>query len=63
VANKVSELIDRQQRDKVQLITIITRSVAVILSLDVLKCDITANEGRQDGHIRGLKAMPQSLCD
>jgi len=26
-------------------------------------CDITANEGRQDGHITGLKATLQSLCD
>ena len=47
----------------VQLMSIIPQSVAVSLSLHVPKCDITANEGRQDGHIRGLKATLQSLCD
>jgi len=63
VANKVSELIDRQQQDKVQIMAIIPRSVAVILSLNVPQCDITANEGRQDGHIWGMKATLQSRCD
>jgi len=33
------------------------------LSLDVLKCDITIHEERQDGHIRGMKATLQSRCD
>jgi len=56
-------MIDQQERDKVQLMTIIPQSVAVSLPLDVPKCDITTNEGRPDGHIRRLKATLQSLCD
>jgi len=41
LANKVSEMTDQRERDKVP---IIPRSAEVSLSIDVPKCDVTANE-------------------
>ena len=51
------------EKTVVQLMSIIPQSVAVSLSLHIPNCDITANERRQDGYIRGLKTTLQSLCD
>jgi len=56
-------MIDWQERDKVQMMTIIPRSAEVSLPIDVPKCNMTANEVLQDRHRNGLKAMLQSLYD
>ena len=56
-------MIDRQERDKVQIVTIIPRSAVVSLPIDVPRYDMTANELLQNRHSNGLNAMLQLLCD
>jgi len=50
LANKVSVMIDQQERNKVQTMMITSRSVAVRLLIDVPECDMTANDVLQNTH-------------
>jgi len=56
LANKVSVMIDQQERNKVQTMMITSRSVAVRLLIDVPECDMTANDVLQNTH--GMDRKP-----